>query len=91
MVTLGPDEWQTYDITLVGRLVTVVADGKTIISNQGIPGITRGALGSNEGEPYLNAYRVIMHRSNSGNSDYSCEIIKRYGKCQMVTSDTTAS
>lgn len=51
MVTLGPDEWQSYDITLVGRLVTVVANGKTIISNQEIPGITGGALDSNEGEP----------------------------------------
>lgn len=51
MVTLGPDEWQTYDITLVGRLVTIVANGKTIISNQEIPGITGGALDSNESEP----------------------------------------
>ncbi|WP_316848115.1 DUF1080 domain-containing protein [Pedobacter psychrodurus] len=50
MVTLGPDQWQTYDITLVGRLVTIVANGKTIISNQEIPGITGGALDSNEGE-----------------------------------------
>lgn len=44
-------EWQTYDITLVGRLVTVVANGKTIICNAPIPGITGGALDSNEGEP----------------------------------------
>lgn len=51
MVTLGPNQWQTYDITLVGRMVTVVANGKTIISNQEIPGITGGALDSNEGEP----------------------------------------
>jgi len=51
MVTLGPGEWQSYDITLVGRLVTVVANGKTIISNQEIPGITGGALDSNEGDP----------------------------------------
>lgn len=51
MATLGPDQWQTYDITLVGRLVTVVANGKTIIANQEIPGITGGALDSNEGEP----------------------------------------
>lgn len=51
MVTLGPDQWQTYDITLVGRMVTVVANGKTIISNQEIPGITGGALDSNEAEP----------------------------------------
>lgn len=44
-------EWQTYDITLVGRMLTLVANGKTVISNQAIPGITGGALDSNEGEP----------------------------------------
>ena len=31
-------EWQTYDITLVGRLLTVVLNGHTIISLQIIPG-----------------------------------------------------
>jgi hypothetical protein len=44
-------QWQTYDITLVGRMLTVVANGKRVISNQEIPGITGGALDSNEGEP----------------------------------------
>ncbi len=44
-------EWQTYDITLVGRTVTVVANGVTVISNQVIPGITGGAVDSKEGEP----------------------------------------
>ena len=44
-------QWQTYDITLIGRMVTVVANGKTVISNQEIPGITGGALDSHEGEP----------------------------------------
>ena len=44
-------EWQTYDITLVGRMVTVVLNGETVISMQNIPGITGGALDSNEGEP----------------------------------------
>lgn len=44
-------QWQTFDITLVGRMVTVVANGKTVISNQEIPGITGGALDSNEGAP----------------------------------------
>jgi len=48
---LGPDTWQTYDITLIGRMVTVVVNGKTVINNQEIPGITGGALDSNEGEP----------------------------------------
>ena len=47
----GPGEWQTYDITLIGRMVTVVANGKTVILNQEIPGITGGALDSKEGEP----------------------------------------
>ncbi|WP_188936460.1 3-keto-disaccharide hydrolase [Puia dinghuensis] len=44
-------EWQTYDVTLVGRMVTVVFNGKTVICHQEIPGITGGALDSNEGEP----------------------------------------
>lgn len=46
-----PGEWQTFDITLVGRLITVVLNGKTIISNQEIPGITGAALDSREGTP----------------------------------------
>ena len=44
-------EWQTYDVTLIGRRVTVVLNGKTVIADQVIPGITGGALDSNEGEP----------------------------------------
>lgn len=43
-------QWQTYDITLIGRQVTVVANGKMVICNQEIPGITGGAIDSNEGE-----------------------------------------
>lgn len=44
-------EWQTYDITLLGRRVTVVLNGRTVISDATIPGITGGALDSKEGEP----------------------------------------
>ena len=44
-------QWQTYDITLIGRMVTVVANGKMVICSQEIPGITGGAMDSNEGEP----------------------------------------
>lgn len=44
-------KWQTYDITLVGRTVTVILDGQTIIDHREIPGITGGALDSNEGLP----------------------------------------
>jgi hypothetical protein len=46
-----PGEWQTYDITLVGRVVTVVQNGQTIIDKREIPGITGGALDSHEGLP----------------------------------------
>ena len=46
-----PGEWQTYEITLVGRVVTVVQNGQTIIDKQEIPGITGGALDSHEGLP----------------------------------------
>jgi hypothetical protein len=41
-------EWQSFDITLLGRRVTVVFNGTTIIDNAEIPGITGGALDSNE-------------------------------------------
>jgi hypothetical protein len=44
-------EWQSMDITLLGRFVTVVLNDTTVIDNQEIPGITGGALDSNEGEP----------------------------------------
>ena len=47
----SPDTWQTFDITFIGRRVTVVQNGKTVIDNLEIPGITGGALDSNEGAP----------------------------------------
>ena len=51
MVAKEPGEWQSFDITLVGRLVTLVGNGKQIIYKQEIPGITGGAMDSNESEP----------------------------------------
>jgi hypothetical protein len=50
MVAKGPGVWQTYEVTLIGRRVTIVGNGKTIICDQIIPGITGGALDSKEGE-----------------------------------------
>lgn len=50
-VAKKPGEWQSYDITLIGRKVTIEANGKTILWNQSIPGITGGAIDSNEGAP----------------------------------------
>ncbi len=44
-------EWQTLDVELVGRHVTVVLNGTTIVDGQQVPGITGGALDSNEGDP----------------------------------------
>jgi len=44
-------QWETFDVTLVGRMVTIVRDGKTIIDNKEIEGITGGAMNADEGEP----------------------------------------
>jgi hypothetical protein len=46
-----PGEWETFDVTLVGRMVTIVRNGVTTIDRQEIEGITGGALDANEGEP----------------------------------------
>lgn len=45
----GPDEWQSMDIVLVGRRLSVSLNGIEIISRREIPGITGGALDSEEG------------------------------------------
>jgi hypothetical protein len=45
-----PGQWETFDVTLVGRTVTVVQNGVTTIDRQEIEGITGGALDANEGE-----------------------------------------
>jgi len=44
-------EWQTYDIRLVGRQVTVTLNGKTIINKGVIEGLTAIAADANEGQP----------------------------------------
>lgn len=44
-------EWQSYDITLLGRRITVALNGQTVIDDREIPGITGGALDSDEGSP----------------------------------------
>lgn len=46
-----PNVWQTFDITLVGRRVTVIQNGKKVIDDREIPGITGGAVDSHEGQP----------------------------------------
>lgn len=65
-----PGEWQSYDITLTGRMVTVVANGKTVICNREIPGITGGAIDSDEGAP-----GPILLQGDHGPIDYRNIII----------------
>jgi hypothetical protein len=44
-------QWQTLDITLVDRHVTVVLNGKKVIDNQPLAGCTGGALWSDAQRP----------------------------------------
>ncbi len=46
-----PGEWESLDVTLVGRYVTIVRNGVKTVDNQEIPGISGGALDAHEGEP----------------------------------------
>ena len=66
-----PGEWQSVDMTLVDRHLTVVLNGKKIIDNQPVLGCTGGAMWSDEFRPgpiYLQgdhgavAYRNIVLR-----------------------------
>jgi len=47
----GLGKWTAFDITFVGRHVTVLRDGRMYHDNVEIPGPTGGALDSNEAEP----------------------------------------
>ncbi len=64
-------EWQTMDITLVDRHITVILNGTTILDNEPLLGCTGGALTSDEfipGPIYLQCdhtgvkYRNILLR-----------------------------
>lgn len=44
-------EWQTYDITLVDRHITVVLNDEKVIDNQPVTGPTAGAIHTNPAEP----------------------------------------
>jgi hypothetical protein len=65
MTAKKPSEWQSFDITLVGRIVTLKLNGKTIIYKSEIPGITGGAIDSNESEP-----GPIMFQGDHGPIDF---------------------
>jgi hypothetical protein len=65
MMAKDAGQWQTYDITLVGRLVTLTANGTMVICKQEIPGLTGGAIDSKEGEP-----GPILIQGDHGPIDY---------------------
>lgn len=46
-----PGRWESFDVTLVGRTVTITRNGVLTVDHQEIEGITGGALDANEGEP----------------------------------------
>lgn len=58
-------EWQSFDITLVGRTVSVALNGKAVICETEIPGVTGGALDSDEGAP-----GPLMLQGDHGPIDY---------------------
>jgi hypothetical protein len=58
-------EWQTFDITLVDRHVTVILNGQKIIDNQPVLGCTGGALTSDESKP-----GPLMLQGDHTNIDY---------------------
>jgi hypothetical protein len=58
-------EWQTFDITLCDRHVTVILNGQKIIDNQPILGCTGGALTSDEMKP-----GPLMLQGDHTNIDY---------------------
>lgn len=49
--TLPQDQWQVFEITLIGRQVTVVLNGKTLVDKKEIEGLTAMAHDPNEDQP----------------------------------------
>ncbi len=68
-------EWQTLDITLVDRHVTVVLNGKPIINNQPVLGITGGALTTDEFKP-----GPIYFQGDHAGVDYRNVIVSEVAK-----------
>ena len=50
-VAKAAGEWQSMDVTLIGRMLTLDLNGTNVICNREIPGITGGAIDSAEAEP----------------------------------------
>ena len=65
------DEWQTLDITLVDRHITVILNGTTIIDNQPALGCTGGALTSDQFKP-----GPILLQGDHTNVDYRNMVLR---------------
>jgi hypothetical protein len=57
-VSYRPGEWQTCDIRLIGRDVTIALNGKTLIDRKEVVGLTAIASDPNEAEPGIGIVRV---------------------------------
>lgn len=68
-------EWQTFDITLVDRHLTVILNGKTIIDNQPVLGCTGGALTSDESKP-----GPLFLQGDHTNVDYRNIVLRKVQK-----------
>jgi len=68
---MRPGEWQTMDITLCDRHVTVILNGTTIIDNEPLLGCTGGALWSDEFRP-----GPIYLQGDHGNIKYRNIVLK---------------
>ncbi|MEZ5385762.1 MAG: DUF1080 domain-containing protein [Prosthecobacter sp.] len=64
-------EWQTLDITLVDRHLTVILNGQKIIDNQPVLGCTGGALTSDEFKP-----GPILLQGDHTNVDYRNMVLR---------------
>ena len=68
-------DWQTFDITLVDRHLTVVLNGRTIIDNQPVLGFTGGAMSSDEFKP-----GPIWLQGDHTNIDYRNIVVRPVAK-----------
>jgi hypothetical protein len=60
------DEWQTLEITLVGRAVTVVLNGAQVIDRQAFPGSRAEHSIATKARPGRSCCKAITARSSSG-------------------------
>jgi hypothetical protein len=79
-----PDEWQSMEIELVGRRLTVLLNGVEIILQREIPGITGGALDSDEGRP-----GPLMLQGDHGPVEFRNIVITPAGGIQSGPGATT--